>query len=159
MRQHGCLGSAIMLLPHWFDPRHRPAVAGDHIPPAFFYSAQYLRELPVSIGRRDCFFRCHFIVVILPTFRELVKMVSVNLPCVEPPHRSFRGAVVYNNLFPAIIPFSTNPRRILMKLTPGKLAGLKAVSNDRGVIAAAAMDQRGSLQKSLAKEKGGEISV
>jgi tagatose 1,6-diphosphate aldolase len=41
-----------------------------------------------------------------------------------------------------------------MKLTPGKLAGLKRVSNDRGVIAAAAMDQRGSLQKSLAKEKG-----
>jgi tagatose 1,6-diphosphate aldolase len=35
---------------------------------------------------------------------------------------------------------------------------LKAVSNDRGVIAAAAMDQRGSLQKSLAKEKGGEVS-
>ena len=45
-----------------------------------------------------------------------------------------------------------------MKLTPGKLAGLKAVSNERGVIAAAAMDQRGSLQKSLAKEKGGEIT-
>lgn len=44
-----------------------------------------------------------------------------------------------------------------MKLTPGKLRGLKAVSNDRGVIAAAAMDQRGSLQKSLAKEKGGEV--
>ncbi len=45
-----------------------------------------------------------------------------------------------------------------MKLTPGKLAGLKRVSNDRGVIAAAAMDQRGSLQKSLAKEKGGEVN-
>ena len=45
-----------------------------------------------------------------------------------------------------------------MKLTPGKLAGLKRVSNERGVIAAAAMDQRGSLQKSLAKEKGGEVS-
>src|ERR1700742_2713317 len=41
------------------------------------------------------------------------------------------------------------------KLTPGKLAGLKAVSDARGVIAAAAMDQRGSLKKSLAKEKGG----
>jgi len=40
------------------------------------------------------------------------------------------------------------------KLTPGKLAGLKAVSDQRGVIAAAAMDQRGSLQKSLAKERG-----
>src|SRR5213593_1672784 len=47
---------------------------------------------------------------------------------------------------------------IPMKLTPGKLAGLKRVSNDRGVIAAAAMDQRGSLQKSLAKEKGGEVN-
>jgi tagatose 1,6-diphosphate aldolase len=44
-----------------------------------------------------------------------------------------------------------------MKLTPGKLAGLKRVSNERGVIAAAAMDQRGSLQKSLAKEKGSEV--
>jgi tagatose 1,6-diphosphate aldolase len=43
-------------------------------------------------------------------------------------------------------------------MTPGKLAGMKAVSNDRGVIAAAAMDQRGSLQKALAKEKGGDIS-
>ena len=45
-----------------------------------------------------------------------------------------------------------------MKLTPGKLAGMKAVANDRGVIAAAAMDQRGSLQKALAKEKGGDVS-
>jgi tagatose 1,6-diphosphate aldolase len=36
-----------------------------------------------------------------------------------------------------------------LKLTPGKLAGLKAVSNERGVIAAAAMDQRGSLKKAL----------
>jgi tagatose 1,6-diphosphate aldolase len=44
-----------------------------------------------------------------------------------------------------------------VKITPGKLAGLKAVSDARGVIAAAAMDQRGSLQKSLAKEKGGEV--
>src|SRR6201996_6365725 len=40
------------------------------------------------------------------------------------------------------------------KLTAGKLGGLKAVSDARGVIAAAAMDQRGSLKKSLAKEKG-----
>jgi len=45
-----------------------------------------------------------------------------------------------------------------MKLTAGKLAGLKKVSNERGIIAAAAMDQRGSLQKSLAKEKGGEVT-
>jgi tagatose 1,6-diphosphate aldolase len=43
-------------------------------------------------------------------------------------------------------------------MTSGKLAGMKAVSDERGVIAAAAMDQRGSLQKALAKEKGGDIS-
>jgi tagatose 1,6-diphosphate aldolase len=35
---------------------------------------------------------------------------------------------------------------------------MKAVSNQRGVIAAAAMDQRGSLQKALAKEKGADVS-
>ena len=46
----------------------------------------------------------------------------------------------------------------MSKLTPGKLAGLKAVSDHRGVVAAAAMDQRGSLQKSLAKERGGAAS-
>ena len=41
-----------------------------------------------------------------------------------------------------------------MKLTPGKLAGMKAVSNQRGVIAAAAMDQRGSLKKALGANAG-----
>src|SRR4029078_10991560 len=46
-----------------------------------------------------------------------------------------------------------------MKLTPGKLAGMRAVSDARGVIAAAAMDQRGSLQKELAKERGGEVTA
>lgn len=45
-----------------------------------------------------------------------------------------------------------------MTITPGKLAGMKAVADGRGVIAAAAMDQRGSLQKALAKEKGGDVS-
>jgi tagatose 1,6-diphosphate aldolase len=44
-----------------------------------------------------------------------------------------------------------------VKMTPGKLAGMKAVSDPRGVIAAAAMDQRGSLQKALAKERGGSV--
>ena len=44
-----------------------------------------------------------------------------------------------------------------MKISPGKLAGMKAVSDSRGVIAAAAMDQRGSLKKALAKEKGGDV--
>ena len=44
-----------------------------------------------------------------------------------------------------------------MKISAGKLAGMKAVSNARGVIAAAAMDQRGSLKKALAKEKGSDV--
>lgn len=44
-----------------------------------------------------------------------------------------------------------------VRMTSGKLAGMKAVSNARGVIAAAAMDQRGSLKKALAKERGGEV--
>jgi len=34
---------------------------------------------------------------------------------------------------------------------------MKAVSDTRGVIAAAAMDQRGSLKKALAKERGGDV--
>jgi len=44
-----------------------------------------------------------------------------------------------------------------MKITVGKLAGMKAVSDQRGVIAAAAMDQRGSLQKALSKERGAAV--
>ena len=34
---------------------------------------------------------------------------------------------------------------------------MKAVADDRGIIAAAAMDQRGSLQKAIAKERGGAV--
>src|SRR5579863_590396 len=41
-----------------------------------------------------------------------------------------------------------------MKITPGKQKGLQAVANSHGVIAAAAMDQRGSLRSSIAKDKG-----
>ncbi len=42
-------------------------------------------------------------------------------------------------------------------MTPGKIAGLKAVSDECGVIAAAAMDQRGLLKTMLARElKTGE---
>src|ERR1700726_2796194 len=41
-----------------------------------------------------------------------------------------------------------------MKISPGKQKGLEAVSNDRGVIGAAAMDQRGSLKRAIAKDKG-----
>ena len=44
-----------------------------------------------------------------------------------------------------------------MKLTPGKLKGMKAVADGRGVIAAAAMDQRGSLQKALAKDSSAPV--
>jgi len=39
-------------------------------------------------------------------------------------------------------------------MSPGKLKHLKALSNKDGIIAAAAMDQRGSLQKSIATAKG-----
>ncbi len=46
-----------------------------------------------------------------------------------------------------------------MKPTPGKLAGLKAVSDARGVIAAAAMDQRGSLQKSIGAARGTDANA
>ena len=45
-----------------------------------------------------------------------------------------------------------------MTLTPGKLAGLKAVSTESGTIAAAAMDQRGSLKKALGTLSGGDVS-
>jgi tagatose 1,6-diphosphate aldolase len=41
-----------------------------------------------------------------------------------------------------------------MKVSPGKLAHMAKLSNSKGIIAAAAMDQRGSLHKSLAKAKG-----
>jgi tagatose 1,6-diphosphate aldolase len=41
-----------------------------------------------------------------------------------------------------------------MSLTSGKLQHMKALSNSRGVIAAAAMDQRGSLSKGIASAKG-----
>ena len=41
-----------------------------------------------------------------------------------------------------------------MKLPPGKLSGLQAVSDSRGVIGAAAMDQRGALRSPIAKARG-----
>ena len=41
-----------------------------------------------------------------------------------------------------------------MKVSPGKLAHMAKLSNAKGIISAAAMDQRGSLQKSLAAAKG-----
>lgn len=42
----------------------------------------------------------------------------------------------------------------MAKVTPGKQKGLAAVADKRGVIAAAAMDQRGSLRKAIAKGRG-----
>jgi len=44
-----------------------------------------------------------------------------------------------------------------MKLSEGKMKRMKALSNQHGVIAAAAMDQRGSLQKSLAQARGVDV--
>lgn len=45
-------------------------------------------------------------------------------------------------------------------LTPGKIAGLNAVADARGVIAAAALDQRGLLRRMLAREmENGEPSA
>ena len=41
-----------------------------------------------------------------------------------------------------------------MQISEGKIKHLNSLSNDKGVIAAAAMDQRGSLRKSIAQAKG-----
>jgi tagatose 1,6-diphosphate aldolase len=46
-----------------------------------------------------------------------------------------------------------------MSLSPGKLKHMKALSNDKGIISAAAMDQRGSLQKSIASAKGVDVKA
>ena len=42
-----------------------------------------------------------------------------------------------------------------MKMGKGKFAGINACANAAGVIAAAAMDQRGSLEKAIGKARGG----
>jgi tagatose 1,6-diphosphate aldolase len=41
-----------------------------------------------------------------------------------------------------------------VQLQKGKVAGINACADEHGVIAAAAMDQRGSLQKAIAKSRG-----
>lgn len=43
-----------------------------------------------------------------------------------------------------------------MDLSPGKIKHLKNLSTEAGIIAAAAMDQRGSLQKSIASARGSD---
>lgn len=42
----------------------------------------------------------------------------------------------------------------MVTMTKGKFDNINAVATQNGIIAAAAMDQRGSLRKSIAKEKG-----
>jgi tagatose 1,6-diphosphate aldolase len=44
-----------------------------------------------------------------------------------------------------------------MRLSKGKVERIQACADDKGVIAAAAMDQRGSLRKAIAKAKGAEV--
>jgi tagatose 1,6-diphosphate aldolase len=44
-----------------------------------------------------------------------------------------------------------------VQLTKGKFDGIQACADKHGVIAAAAMDQRGSLKKAIAKARGGEV--
>lgn len=45
-----------------------------------------------------------------------------------------------------------------MGLSKGKFARIQACADEKGVIAAAAMDQRGSLRKAIAKARGTEVS-
>lgn len=45
-----------------------------------------------------------------------------------------------------------------VQMTKGKFDSIQSCADANGIIAAAAMDQRGSLQKSIAKDRGGEAS-
>ena len=45
-----------------------------------------------------------------------------------------------------------------VRISKGKFQGIQACANDRGIIAAAAMDQRGSLKKSIGKAMGRDAS-
>lgn len=49
--------------------------------------------------------------------------------------------------------------QIAVRMTAGKFNGINAIANDQGIIAALAMDQRGSLQKSIAKARGADGQV
>lgn len=42
------------------------------------------------------------------------------------------------------------------RITKGKFGGLTAMADQRGVISAVAMDQRGSLAKAIAQARGGD---
>jgi tagatose 1,6-diphosphate aldolase len=45
-----------------------------------------------------------------------------------------------------------------VRITRGKFDSIQSCANENGIIAAAAMDQRGSLQKAIGKAMGGEAS-
>ncbi len=45
-----------------------------------------------------------------------------------------------------------------MRMGKGKYEGIQACADEKGIIAAAAMDQRGSLRKAIAKAKGSDVS-
>jgi tagatose 1,6-diphosphate aldolase len=44
-----------------------------------------------------------------------------------------------------------------VRISKGKFDGIQACADEHGVIAAAAMDQRGSLKKAIAKARGGDV--
>ena len=46
-----------------------------------------------------------------------------------------------------------------VRMTRGKFEGIQAIADDNGIIAAAAMDQRGSLQRAIAKAKGADVGA
>ena len=48
--------------------------------------------------------------------------------------------------------------RSRVRMTRGKFDGINAVADERGVIAAMAIDQRGSLKKAISRAKGGDAS-
>lgn len=45
-----------------------------------------------------------------------------------------------------------------VRMTRGKFNGINAIADAQGIVRAAAMDQRGSLKKSIAKARGSEVS-
>jgi tagatose 1,6-diphosphate aldolase len=48
--------------------------------------------------------------------------------------------------------------QIKVRMTRGKFDGINAVADEHGVIAAMAIDQRGSLKRAIARAKGGDAS-
>ena len=50
------------------------------------------------------------------------------------------------------------PGKVQVRMSRGKFNGINAVADERGIIAAAAMDQRGSLRKAITKAKGSDAT-